>query len=73
MVKKKYEACILSLPNGTVQIGQTVYQPATGAIFNVNSRCPREDAGHPRVSVPDKSMKSAKKAIREVVDKYGAW
>lgn len=55
-------AYILSEVYGTVQIGDTVFQPCTGTQYKVSS--------YPRkykkvILVKDKSMESAKKALQD--------
>ena len=55
-------AYLLSLEFGTVQIGDTVFQPCTGTWF----RCSRKGLkGRPWVLVPDKSMESARLAFKK--------
>lgn len=57
---KKIKAYILSQENGTIQIGDTTYQPATGAIFGVTAKGTKN---LPFVLVSEKSMKGAEEAI----------
>ena len=60
------KAYILSTKFGTVQIGDTVFQPETGAIFTVPPISPDEAERYPVVEVPDASMESARKALFRV-------
>lgn len=59
MVKLK-KAYVLSKVNGTVQIGDTVFQPATGAEFKATVKGLRKKKV---VMVKSKTMDSAKKAL----------
>ncbi len=53
---------ILSSENGVVQIGNTVFQPKTGAIFTAG----RDGlSSKPWVDVPEKSMVAAREALRK--------
>jgi len=57
------KAYVLSKRNGTVQIGNTVFQPCTGAIFKVGPI--RKKDVLCVVDVPDKSMWSAREALQK--------
>lgn len=56
-----YKAYILSRQNGVVQIGNTVYQPSTGAIFRAG-RVKRKEVIN-TVEVSEKSMAGAIQAL----------
>jgi len=62
---KSKKAYLLSLEFGTVQIGDTVFQPCTGARFQADRKGLK---GRPCVLVPDKSMRSARLAIEKLSD-----
>lgn len=59
------KAYILSSHFGTVQIGNTVFQPCTGNAFRVDSRPWQEKNAQP-IDVPDKSMRSAELALSKI-------
>jgi len=56
------KAYILSRHYGTVQIGNRVFQPSTGAIFEADRKGLRHLGSY---DVPDASMESARMALRE--------
>lgn len=55
-------AYILNIKDGTVQIGDTVFQPITGESFKVDMKGLRNKE---RVMVKDKSMASARQALNK--------
>jgi len=57
-------AYLLSLWNGTVQIGDTVFQPCTGARFQVDRKGLKS---RPWIILTDKSMRSARLAIENLI------
>ena len=59
---KTYKAYILSRANGTVQIGYTIYQPCSGAFFNVQGR-PRKSDVLAVYNVSENSMAGAREAL----------
>lgn len=58
-----YKAYILSREHGTVQIGDTVFQPATGNSFKAGK--PRKGEYLAIVDVKNKSMESAREALQK--------
>lgn len=63
MRNEKMKAYIVSRKNGVVQIGNTVYQPCTGAIFSVGRGRPKGVSGVPVIEVEMNDMESAKMAL----------
>jgi len=63
------KAYILSRTNGTVQIGKTVFQPATGAQYKVDS-IPRKGEYQAIVEVSEASMQGAREAIEKDAAKF---
>lgn len=62
MRNEKMKAYIVSRENGVVQIGNTVYQPCTGAIFSVGRGRPK---GVSVIEVEKNDMENAKMALEE--------
>jgi hypothetical protein len=56
------EAYIISLSNGTVQIGDTIFQPSTGKTFPVQGN---EAHKYAPVKVSGASMDEARRALAE--------
>lgn len=71
MAKKNVTAYVLSKVYGTVQIGEKVYQPATGAVFRgsgkpwLYSASRRWEEGIIAVPVSEQSMAGAREAIKK--------
>lgn len=64
---KKIKCYVLSMEHGTCQIGHTVFQPCTGAIFNAPSMkdCTKENC----IEIEgEKDMETALKALQEYRD-----
>jgi len=57
------KAYVLSLKNGTVQIGDTVFQPATNAIF-VAGKIRKKEYVY-CTEIPEKSMQAAKLTLQK--------
>jgi len=57
---KNQRAYLLSLEFGTVQIGDTIFQPWSWTKFSANRKGLK---GRPWVLVPEKSMRSARLAL----------
>jgi len=56
-----FKAYIVSTVNGTIQIGDTCFQPCTGQSFKASRKGLK---GKPVYEVSEKSMEAAKQAIQ---------